>query len=137
LAKGTHLPENVYAIDYVPHSWLFPRAACIVCHGGLGTNAEAFRSGVPMVAIPSGEDHYLFVRRDEALGWTQQVIPYPEVTAQRLSVAIADTLADSHYRTAATELSKRIRAEQGVATARALLEQLVRAAPRPVHHTLA
>ena len=51
LARRSLLPENVCAVDFVPHSWLFPRARCIVHHGGAGTTAAAFRAGVPTVVV--------------------------------------------------------------------------------------
>ena len=39
------LPEGVMAVDYVPHAALFPRASVIVHQGGVGTTAQAMRSG--------------------------------------------------------------------------------------------
>ncbi len=43
------LPDGVVAFDYAPFSGLFPRAAAVVHHGGIGTTALAMRSGVPYV----------------------------------------------------------------------------------------
>jgi hypothetical protein len=37
--------------EFVPHSWLLPRAACIVHHGGAGTTAAAFRAGIPQAFV--------------------------------------------------------------------------------------
>src|SRR5258708_2402548 len=33
------LPETIFAIDAVPHDWLFPRVAAVVHHRGSGTPA--------------------------------------------------------------------------------------------------
>lgn len=34
------LPDDAMAIEYAPHSELFPRAAAVVHHGGIGTTAQ-------------------------------------------------------------------------------------------------
>ena len=47
-----NLPENVHTVDSVPHSWLFPRVAAVVHHGGAGTTAAGLRAGVPSIVIP-------------------------------------------------------------------------------------
>jgi UDP:flavonoid glycosyltransferase YjiC (YdhE family) len=48
---GAELPRNVHLAKFVPHSWLFPRAACVVHHGGAGTTASAFRAGIPQTMV--------------------------------------------------------------------------------------
>jgi UDP:flavonoid glycosyltransferase YjiC (YdhE family) len=48
------LPEGVVAVDYAPFSELFPRAAVIVHHGGIGTTGLAMRSGRPMLVRGRG-----------------------------------------------------------------------------------
>src|SRR5262245_10640223 len=40
-----NLPPNVRHADYAPFSELFPRAACVVHHGGIGHSALAMRAG--------------------------------------------------------------------------------------------
>ena len=44
------------ACDYAPFSELFPRAAAIVHHGGIGTTGLAMRSGRPMLVMPCAWD---------------------------------------------------------------------------------
>ena len=50
------LPDGVVAFDYAPFSELFPRAAAIVHQGGIGTTAQAMRSGRPMLVMPYAHD---------------------------------------------------------------------------------
>ena len=50
------LPEGVVAANYAPFSELFPRAAVIVHHGGIGTTGLAMRSGRPMLVMPCAWD---------------------------------------------------------------------------------
>jgi UDP:flavonoid glycosyltransferase YjiC (YdhE family) len=47
------LPDGVAAFAYAPFSELFPRAAAIVHHGGVGTTGLAMRSGRPMLVMPA------------------------------------------------------------------------------------
>jgi sterol 3beta-glucosyltransferase len=48
----TDLPDNVFVVGSVPHSWLFSRVAAVVHHGGAGTTAAGLRAGVPNIVIP-------------------------------------------------------------------------------------
>jgi sterol 3beta-glucosyltransferase len=105
---------NIHFTGYAPHTWLFPRAACVVSHGGCGTVAEAYRAGVPTVVIPAAFDHVWFVNRVAAAGWTREVIPFAELSASRLADAIRRTVNDAGYAAAARELQGVLNAEGGV-----------------------
>jgi hypothetical protein len=50
------LPDGVAACDHAPFSALFPRAAAIVHHGGIGTTGLAMRFGRPMLVMPCAWD---------------------------------------------------------------------------------
>lgn len=119
------LPPNIYAVGYVPHTWLFPRAACIVHHGGPGTAAAAFRAGVPSVFVPHTFDQPVWAALAHDLGYAGPPIPYQELTAARLGAAITMTLATPRYYQLAAEISQKIWSEQGVQKARHSIEQLV------------
>jgi sterol 3beta-glucosyltransferase len=48
----SNLPETVFMVDSISHSWLFPRMATVVHHRGAGTTATGLRAGIPNVVIP-------------------------------------------------------------------------------------
>jgi rhamnosyltransferase subunit B len=50
--RPASLPDGLVAFDYAPFSELFSRAAVIVHQGGIGTTAQAMRSGRPMLVMP-------------------------------------------------------------------------------------
>ena len=50
------LDDERRAFDYAPYGELFPRAACVVHQGGVGTTAQALRSGVPQLIVPYSHD---------------------------------------------------------------------------------
>ena len=117
-------PPNIHVAGFIPHSWLFPRAACIVHHGGPGTAAAAFRAGVPSVFVPHTFDQPIWGELAHDLGL---VLPIPilELSAERLAKAISMTLCGPRYREIAASIGEKMRMEQGVRTARTLIEELV------------
>jgi UDP:flavonoid glycosyltransferase YjiC (YdhE family)/GT2 family glycosyltransferase/transglutaminase-like putative cysteine protease len=123
LARSRALPENIRTVDFVPHGWLFPRAACVVHHGGAGTTAAAFRAGVPTVVAPHLLDQPIWAEYARALGCAGAVIPHAQLTAAQLSAAITQTLSHPRYRRSAARLGEQIRAENGAQTARKLIEK--------------
>ncbi len=60
--------EDALAVQDVPHSWLFPRMAAVVHHGGAGTTAAGLRAGVPTVVCPFFGDQPYWGERVAALG---------------------------------------------------------------------
>lgn len=50
------VPDNVDAVEFVPHDEILPEAALMVSHVGHGTMSAAARHGVPILAIPMGRD---------------------------------------------------------------------------------
>lgn len=43
---------TTYCLEDAPYSWLFPRASCVIHHGGAGTVAAALRAGIPSIILP-------------------------------------------------------------------------------------
>ena len=115
------LPPGVLRIAEAPHSWLFPRVAAVVHHGGSGTTAAALRAGRPMVVVPHLGDQPFWGVRMRALGVAPPPIARPKLTAEKLARAIRTVSSDEGMRRRADDLGRRIRAEDGVATAVRLL----------------
>lgn len=118
------LPESLLAVAYAPHAALFARAALIVHQGGVGTSAEALRSGRPMLVVPHCHDQPDNALRLERLG-VAQVVPAERYTVRRATRALAALLADDAAADRARSLGAQIAAETGVATACDALERLV------------
>ena len=110
----THLPDTIFALDSVPHAWLFPRMSAVIHHGGADTTAAGFRAGVPSVLVPHMGDQHFWAKRVEELGVGPQSIPRRKLTAERLANAITLTTTDQYMRARATTLGESIRAEDGV-----------------------
>lgn len=122
LGQGA-LPASIHATGFIPHRWLFPRAACVVHHGGAGTTAATFRAGVPTVVAPHLLDQPIWAEYARALGCAGGVLPYAKLTAERLATMIGRTLSTPRFREAAARLSTQIASEDGVGTARKMIEE--------------
>jgi sterol 3beta-glucosyltransferase len=115
--RAAAVPATIFVADAVPHSWLFPRMAAVVHHGGAGTTAEGLRAGVPTVIVPFAFDQSFWGARVKALGLGPAPIPQKKLTAERLVAAIATATTDPTIRRNAHVCGKAIRAERGVASA--------------------
>ncbi len=116
LSKSTKLPENIFMLESAPHSWLFPRMAAVVHHGGAGTTAEGLRAGVPSIIIPHANDQYAWGRRVHELGVGPKAIRRKHLTAENLAETIRVALTDD-IKYKADDLGKKIRAERGAENA--------------------
>lgn len=124
----TELPDTVYLLDYAPYSWLFPKMAAVIHHGGSGTTGFGFWAGVPTILTPFLFDQFYWGRRIEALGIGPAPIPFKKLTAVKLAAAIETAVSDANMRQRAVALGQIIQQEDGVAKAVNLVEQIV-------HHT--
>ncbi|MBK8023464.1 MAG: glycosyltransferase family 1 protein [Chloroflexi bacterium] len=119
------LPENVFMIEQAPHSWLFPRVAAVVHHGGAGTTAAGLRAGKPTLICPFFGDQPFWGARVAALGVGPQPISQKALTAEALAAAIRTMVTDAGMQGRAADLGARIRAEDGTGRAVAILEKAV------------
>jgi sterol 3beta-glucosyltransferase len=116
MAKVERIPEGIFILESAPHTWLFPRMAAVIHHGGAGTTAAGLRAGVPGIIIPSGNDQFAWGRLVHKLGVGARPIPRKDLTAEKLSTAIEFALAPE-IKAAAAELGVKIRSETGAETA--------------------
>jgi sterol 3beta-glucosyltransferase len=111
------VPDNVFVVDSAPHSWLFPRMAAVVHHGGAGTTAEGLRAGVPTVIVPFVFDQPFWGARVKALGVGPDPILQKNLSADRLAHAIRIAVTDPGMKQRASSYGEAIRAENGIGNA--------------------
>jgi MGT family glycosyltransferase len=58
-------PPNAHVERFVPHRPVLERAACVVCHGGMGITQKALAAGVPVCVVPFGRDQFDVARHVE------------------------------------------------------------------------
>ncbi len=128
---------NILFIGGMPHSWLFERVSAVVHHGGSGTTGAGVRAGLPALLIPHFAEQPHWARRLFELGISPQPIAKKKLTAPALAAALDRMARDLHMRQRAADLGARVRAEDGVGVAVALVEQAVRQRPPPLDMTAA
>ena len=109
--------DDVIALEGVPHSWLYPRCAAVVHHGGAGTTAAAVSAGVPAVVVPFHGDQPFWASRVHKLRLGPAPIPRRQLTAARLASAITTATTDEAMRAHSAAIGQRVRAEQGAVVA--------------------
>jgi UDP:flavonoid glycosyltransferase YjiC (YdhE family) len=119
-------PEGVFVLESAPHSWLFPRMAAVVHHGGAGTTAEGLRAGVPSVILPFIVDQLFWGKRVQASGVGPPPIPIKKLTAGRLARAIREAVTNPVMSQRAAALGEAIRSEDGLARAVDLVQQYLK-----------
>jgi UDP:flavonoid glycosyltransferase YjiC (YdhE family) len=117
-------PQNVRLEAYVPHAAILRRARLLVSHAGHGSVMKALWHAVPMVLVPWGRDQPGVAARALRLGVAEVVERHELSPAKLRDVALA-VLGDPRYRDAALEHSKRLRLEDPVAKAAALIDSLM------------
>jgi rhamnosyltransferase subunit B len=103
---------DAYICAEAPHALLFPRALCVVHHGGIGTSAEALRAGRPQVVVPffgDQPDHACRIAR-LGVGVRLTLDRYDESRATKALV----TILDGRHAARASAVAAEVKADPGV-----------------------
>ncbi|MEM9082994.1 MAG: glycosyltransferase [Planctomycetota bacterium] len=92
------------AVPGEPHGALFPKCAGVVHHGGIGTTAQALRSGIPAILTPFAADQFDNARRCRLLGAATTLDPHKS-SNRMISGAITKMLSHES-RASAKELGR-------------------------------
>lgn len=122
--QKANLPEIVFMLDSIPFFWLFKHVAAAIHHGGAGTTAEALTAGIPSIVIPFFGDQFFWGRCVAQLGVGPEAIPRKKLTADRLAHAIHEVITNQKIRQNAVELGVKIRKEDGIANAVAVINNM-------------
>ncbi len=118
------MSDEVIAVDYAPFAELFPRAAAVVHHGGIGTTGLAMRSGRPMLVVP-----YAWDQPDNAERVTRlriaRTIPKRRSNPARAATELRQLLDGLAYSQRALEVGEQVQQEDGVGNACDALENLL------------
>lgn len=118
---------SVGVFGYAPFSTLFPRAAAVVHHGGIGTTARAMLAGRPTVIVPFANDEFDNAKRARLLG-VSQTIDAHRLTVRRLGDALQRVLDGPGVAGAAERIAAGLVKEDGPGAAVAEIERVAGAA---------
>lgn len=120
-------PPGSVVARYVSHDAILQRAACVVCHGGMGITQKALSAEVPVVVVPFGRDQWETARRVQIAGAGVSLSPR-RLTPKRLLAAVHAALG---ARAGARRVSQAYAAAGGPPAAAAAIEGLLAAGPVP------
>lgn len=124
LVRSPSRSSNVMIAPYAPHAELFSQAAALVHHGGIGTTAQALRSGKPMLIVPFAHDQPDNAARVRRLGAGLE-LPFRRYTVRRALTKISRLLEDASLRENSYAEGQNIQSEDGVAQAIGRIESLL------------
>jgi zeaxanthin glucosyltransferase len=112
-------------VRFAPQLEILKRAALVITHAGLNTVLESLAEGVPLVAVPLGNDQPGVAARVKARG-ACVVVPRHKLNVVRLRQAVMLVLKDVRYREAAEVLQQAIQRMDGPGRAADLIEQVLK-----------
>ena len=115
------LAGDPIVVSYAPQLQLLKRAVAVITHAGLNTVLESLAEGVPLVAVPQGNDQPGVAARVAAHG-AGIVISRRKLNVPRLRNATRSVLTDPQYRAAALRLQSAIQQVDGLETAANIIE---------------
>ncbi|WRT64019.1 uncharacterized protein IL334_000946 [Kwoniella shivajii] len=113
-ADGVKYPPEIFSIDSIDHSWLFPRIDAACHHGGAGTSGASFRAGIPTIIKPFFGDQAFWAERAESLNVGSAI---RKLTSEHLAEALIKATTDEKQISKAKVVGEMIRKENGVAKA--------------------
>lgn len=118
------LAGDIVGFEYAPYSLLFPRAACVVHQGGVGTTGQVLRAGVPHLIMPYGHDQPDNAARCRRIG-VAEVIGRNDYNADSAAKALRNIFVDRTYAEKAAAAGEIVRSEGGAAAACDAIEKLL------------
>lgn len=115
-------PPNARVERFVLHRPVLERAACVVCHGGMGITQKALAMGIPVCVVPFGRDQFDVARHVEVADAGTR-LPATRLSPDRLRAAVREAMTK---KTGADRLAAAFTAAGGPKGAADELEGLLR-----------
>ena len=119
-------PPNAHVERWLPHGPIVGRAACVVCHGGMGITQKALAAGAPVCIVPFGRDQFEVAEFVVEAGAGTCVLPH-ELDPDSLHAAVREAMGLS---AGAERVAEGFARAGGAAAAAEAIEALVPAPAR-------
>ncbi|MGB9147271.1 MAG: nucleotide disphospho-sugar-binding domain-containing protein [Acidobacteriaceae bacterium] len=123
-AQLGRLAGDPLVVSFAPQLEILKRATLVITHAGINTVLESLSAGVPLVAVPLGNDQPGVAARLKARG-AGVVVSRHRLTPTRLRRAVTRVLHEGRYREAAQSLQRAIRQFDGPGRAAEFIEQIL------------
>jgi MGT family glycosyltransferase len=116
------IPDNVQAVETVPHGAVLPHVDLVITHGGHGTLIRSLAAGVPVMVVPISRDQPDNAARVVHHGVGIKVSR--RSSPEKFAAAVRRALADDAIRAGARDMAARLAPDLGAPKAVAALEEL-------------
>ena len=120
------LPDSVRHFEFLPFSYVLPRCAAVVHHGGVGSLAQALATGTPQLIMPMTHDQPDNARRLKKLGVAESLSPR-RFRTRRVARALERLTTSPKVATKCREAAERLTDSDGLESACNLIEEAVQA----------
>jgi len=117
------LAGDPIVVGYAPQLEILKRASAVITHAGLNTVLESLAEGVPMVALPLGNDQPGVAARVRACGAGLVISNRRGNFKHRLRAAVRAVLEEAKYREDARRMQGAMREVDGLERAADIVEQ--------------
>jgi UDP:flavonoid glycosyltransferase YjiC (YdhE family) len=118
------LPPGVRHFEYVPFSQVFPRAAAVVHHGGIGTLSQALAAGVPQLVMAMAHDQPDNAARARRLGVGRAILPNA-FRGPAVAKALAELIGSAEVARRCRDIAEKVRGADAIGPACRAIEALV------------
>ncbi|HUF02659.1 MAG TPA: nucleotide disphospho-sugar-binding domain-containing protein [Aridibacter sp.] len=118
------IDEERAGFDYAPYGEVFPRAACVVHQGGVGTTSQVLLAGVPHLIMPFSHDQPDNAARCVRLG-VARTISRDRYAKHSAAAEIQKLLGDHSYKANAKRARDIVAAENGTERACDEIEKIL------------
>ena len=118
----SRLPREVRHASYAPFSAVFPRAAALVHHGGIGTAAQALAAGRPQLVMPMTFDQPDNAARLVTLGVARALAP-SDFSGTNVARQLSSLLQDDAVGRRCTEIARRFDSDDTIPRTCDLIEE--------------
>ncbi len=115
---------NVYILNSIPHSEVFPLCSLIVQHGGAGTTQAALLAGKPSIVVAHGFDQPYWGQQLQEAKVGGKVFQRAKITVDELAEEIKHVLASNLISKNASDIGAQMKTENGVEKAVQLISNL-------------
>jgi MGT family glycosyltransferase len=122
LAEVGPLAGDPIVVQYAPQLDILSKTSVTITHAGINTTLESLANGVPLVAIPIGDDQPGVAARVERVG-AGKVASYNDLSSHRLRKIIQEVMEDSRYHVAAMNMKRTIEQLNGLERAADIIEE--------------
>lgn len=119
------LPDTIFPVGSIPHSWLFSQVSAVCHHGGAGTTAAGFKAGIPSIIVPFSNDQFAWAHRAYDLGVGTYPI-YQKIFSETLFSEALEQVDNPSIIKKAQELGKLITSEKGTEHCVDIIENVIK-----------